>query len=238
MADPFGRALLDFHHEEQTEPLIQFDGENRREHPVEMFYFDAFTGERDGEAWMEDQLTGPLLDVGAGAGRDTLYFQQRFETVALEHSEHLVTLMDERGVRDAHHGDMFDLPAQFDPDRFAAALVRGTQLGLAKSMAGLREFLADLATVTTADATALVDCYDETAAAAPDLLGYRADPSSGLAFRVMTFEYEGDVGETLLFRLFSPERLREAASETAWAVEDVRPRGADSAYYMARLEKI
>jgi hypothetical protein len=145
--------------------------------------------------------------------------------------------MDDRGVADAREGDMFALPEQFAEDRFESALVRGTQLGLATSMAGLREFLDDLATVTTADATALVDCYDPTAAAAADMLGYREDPTPGLAFRVMTFEYEGEVGETLLFALFSPDKLREAASETGWAVEEVRESGPDSAYYMAALAK-
>jgi len=235
MADPFGRALREFHRDEQTAPLIQFDGGTRREHPIELFYFEPFTGEDETEAWIESRLRGPLLDVGAGAGRDALYFQERFETVALEHSQHLVALMDDRGVADAREGDMFALPEQFEEDRFASALVRGTQLGLAKSMAGLREFLADLATVTSSDATALVDCYDPTVGAAADLLGYRADPTPGLAFRVMTFEYEGEAGETLLFALFSPGRLREAASETSWTVEEIRDSGPDSAYYMAAL---
>jgi SAM-dependent methyltransferase len=238
MADPFGRALRDFQHGEQTEPLIQFDGAQRREHPVEQFYFGAFTGETEREAWLEDQLAGPMLDVGAGAGRDALYFQERVEVVALEHSQNLVDLMDERGVADARYGDMFALPEQFEDGRFASALVRGTQLGLAKSMAGLRAFLDDLATVTTSDATAVVDCYDPTDEGVEGMLGYREDPTPGLAFRVMTFEYEGEVGETLLFRLFSPERLREAAAETTWTVAEVRPRGGDSAYYMARLEKV
>jgi SAM-dependent methyltransferase len=235
MADPFGRALRDFHRDEQTEPLIQFDGEHRREHPIEQFYFEPFTGDTEREAWIEAHLRGPMLDVGAGAGRDALYFQGGFEVVALERSQHLVDLMDDRGVADARDGDMFALPEQFEDGRFASALVRGTQLGLAKSMAGLRGFLDDLATVTTPDATALVDCYDPTDEAVEGMLGYRSDPTPGLAFRVMAFEYEGEAGGTLLFRLFSPARLREAASDTGWTVTVVE-KSRDSPYYMAALE--
>lgn len=233
--NPFGRAVRDFSHDEQVAPLVQFDGQHRQEHPIEQFYFEPFDPDGD-ETWIADQLQGPLLDVGAGAGRDTLYFQQAFETVALEVSDSLVGLMRERGVEDARHGDMFALPEQFDADRFESVLVRGTQLGLAKSMAGLEQFLSDLATVTTETATVLLDSYDPTDDRAEELLGYRADPTPGLAFRVFAFEYEDEVGETLLFRLVSTERVREAAAATAWTVENVR-RSSESAYYMAALDK-
>ena len=234
-SDPFGRAIQDFYHDDQSEPLLQFDGEESEEHPIEQFYFEPFTADGD-EAWIERHLRGPLLDIGAGAGRDALYFQERFETVALEVSQHLVSLMNEREVADARHGDMFALPGQFDADRFESALVRGTQLSLAKSMRGIEEFLADLAEVTTPAATAVVDSYDPSDERASDLLGYREDPTPGLAFRLTNFEYEGDVSETLLFRLFSPERLRAAAAETAWAVDEVR-QSSEIAYYMAALQK-
>lgn len=233
--DPFGRAVRDHYHDEQSGPLLQFDGEQRLEHPIEQFYFGSFEEAGD-EAWIADHLSGPLLDAGAGAGRDTLYFQERFETVALEVSEPLVSLMRERGVEDVRHGDMFAPLEQFDADRFESVLVRGTQLGLAKSVAGVEQLLADLATSTTDAATVVLDCYDPTDDTAEELLGYRDDPTPGLAFRVFTFEYEDDVSETLLFRLVSPDRLREAAAETAWSVEEVRP-SSESAYYVAALEK-
>lgn len=229
--DPFGRALRDHYHGERTEPLIQRDGEETLEHPIEECYF----GE-SGEAasWLLDRFDGPLLDMGAGAGREALFFQDRFETVAMEVSEPLVELLGERGVEDARTGDMFDLRAQFDRDRFGSALAYGTQVGLAGSMHGLREFLGDLAHVTTPAATAVIDSYDPTRESTADLLGYRADPTPGLASRVMAFEYEGDHGEILLFRLFSPDRLREATIGTAWTVETIEE---DGSHYLAELAK-
>ena len=236
MSGPFGRALRDHFHDERTDPLVQFDGEQRRDHPVEEFYFESFDPEPGGEAWIDSQLSGPLLDVGAGAGRDALSFQEEFEMVAIEPSEELVALMDERGVADAREGDMFELPGQFGAGRFDSLLVRGTQLGLAKSMPGLQSLLSDFTAVTTDDGTALVDCYDPTDEGIDTLLGYRSDEAEGLAFRVMSFEYEGEVGETLLFRLFSPERLRAAAAETPWTVADVQE-SPESSYYMAALQK-
>jgi hypothetical protein len=257
MSDPFGRAIRDHHRGEREEPLVQRDGDWAREHPIERFYFSSFTGESDGERWLESRLDGPLLDLGAGAGRHALYFQERSETVAVEVSDHLVETMADRGVEDARRGDMFALREQFDRDRFRSALAIGTQLGLAGSMDGIRRFLNDLAYVTTPDATAVVDCYDPERVASGEgdesgegdggsggeereangMLGFRDDPAPGLASRVMHFEYEGDVSETLLFRLFGPDRLREAAVPTGWSVAEVRYGDEETPHYRAALAK-
>jgi hypothetical protein len=219
--DPFGRAIHDHHRGERDEPLVDRDGEERRDHPIEAFYFGEFDPESEADAWRASWLDGPLLDVGAGVGRDALYFQERFETVAIEVSEHLVATMDERGVHDARHVDMFALREAFDRDRFRSALAFGTQIGLTGSMQGLREFLGDLAHVTTSDGRALLHGYDPNREATADILGYRADLTPGLAYRVYHTEYENE-HETLLFRLFSPDRLREAAVGTGWDIADVR----------------
>jgi hypothetical protein len=237
-ADPFGRAIHDFHHDEQDNPLIQRDGEWAREHPIEAFYFGEFDEENERSRFITSWVDGPLLDMGAGAGRDTLYFQDRFETVAIEVSEYLVETMNERGVNDARRADMFALRETFERDRFRSAFAWGTQLGLAGSLHGLQEFLDDLAFVTTPDGTATLDCYDPERIRADEMLGYRADPTPGLAYRVMHFEYDGDIGQTLLFRLFSPDRLREAAANTDWEVAEIT-RGPDenSHHYQVALTK-
>ncbi|GAB3664221.1 class I SAM-dependent methyltransferase [Halopiger thermotolerans] len=214
MADPLGRAVRDHYRGERSEPLLDRDGDEVREHRIEEWYF----GDHEEDAWRDRWIEGPLLDMGAGAGRDALYYQERFETVALEVSDRLVETMRDRGVEDARRGDMFALREGFDRDRFRSAHAIGTQVGLAGSMAGVREFLADLAHVTTPDATAVLDNYAPELEATSGAFGYRADPTPGLAYRVYHLVYEGDVGRTLLFRLFSVDRLREATIGTPWEV--------------------
>lgn len=236
--EPFGRAVYDHYHGEREEPLIQRDGEQSLEHPIEEFYFQEYTEDEEYAEWLESRLDGPLLDMGAGAGKHALYFQERVETTAIEVAEDLVSVMDDRGVRDARVADMFSLPESFERDEFRSALAYGTQLGLAGSMDGLREFLGDLAFVTDKDATAVVDCLDPEREGTADLLGFRPDPTPGLAFRVMSFAYGGTVGDILLFRLFSPERLREATVGTPWEVSGVRYGPGESSYhYLAALSK-
>ncbi|WP_340100342.1 class I SAM-dependent methyltransferase [Salinibaculum salinum] len=236
MDDPFGRALRDHYHGECDDPLVHRDGAETAEHPIERFYFGTFPDDTQDAEWLRSWLDGPLLDVGAGAGEHALFFQTQFETVAIEPSEPLVETMRDRGVADARLADMFELLETFERDRFQSLLVHGTQLGLAGSRHGLRELLGEFASVTTTDATAVVDCYDPTAGEVSELLGYRSDPTPGLASRVLTFEYGDDVSETLLFRLFSPDRLREATTGTGWAVSDVQ-RPSNDHYYRAALTK-
>ncbi|MFW5935053.1 MAG: class I SAM-dependent methyltransferase [Halolamina sp.] len=214
--DPYGRAIRDHHRGERTEPLIDRDGAETRVHAIEEYYF----GERPPEDWFEPRVDGPLLDMGAGAGRDALYFQDRVETVAIDRSNHLVETMRDRGVEAARVGDMFGLREQFDRDRFGAALAIGSQLQLATSQRAVRQFLDDLAYVTTADATVLLDGYDPERAVEAGVFAVRDDPESGLAYRVYHCEYEGETGRTLLFRLFGVDALRDAAADTPWAVVD------------------
>lgn len=235
MADAFGEALLDHHRDEREASLFQRDGDEVLCHPVEDFYFGSFESEPD-SGWVASWLDGPLLDVGAGSGRDALYFQRQFGTVALEISHSLVTLLDERGVRRVRQGDLFALRDQFDRDRFRSVLALGTQVGLAKSMQGLTDLLGEFAYVTDADGTAVLDCYDPTHDGATEMLGFRPDPSPGLARRVVRYEYGDLIGDTLLFLLFSPDRLREATRGTEWAVADIRrPHG--TYHYRAALQK-
>jgi hypothetical protein len=220
--DPFGRAIRDYNRGEQDAPLIQRDGEETREHPIKENYFIEFDMTSGGRGeWRVSWLDGPLSDIGTGTERDTLYWQDHFETVAIEVSEHLVETMRDRGVQDARHADMFALPETFDRDRFQSVLAYGTQLGLAGSMQDLRQFLGDLAYVTVADATAVLDCFDPETDEIAEMLGYQADPTPGLAYRVMHFEYKDEVGKTLLFRLFSPDRVREAVVGTEWTVAEI-----------------
>jgi hypothetical protein len=233
--EPFARALRDHHLGERNGPLRVHGPDASRVHPIETFYFGD-PAEDDALSWIESWLDGPLIDFGAGVGRDALYFQERFETVAVEAAESLVRTMRDRGVDDARHGDLFDPRETVPDDRFRSVLIRGTQLGLAGSMPALRGTLADLDAVTTTDATAVVDAYDPDHAGTPTLVGFRPDPRPGLARRTIRFEYEGDRGDPLDFLLFGPERLRAAASAAGWAVVAVDySSAADTGYYRAAL---
>lgn len=218
MSDPFAQALYDFHFDEMRGPLLYRRGEETQEVGIE-FYFDEVTA--DG-SWLESWLDGPLLDMGAGAGRHSLYFQDQFETVAIEQNETLVEVLRDRGVTDARQVNMFTLSDAFEANAFRSAIAFGTQVGLSRSMQGLRQFLSDLSYVTTPDATAVIDGYDPEHEKTKEKLDYYDDPSKGLAYRLLQMEYDGILGDPWLYRLFTPDRIREATIDTEWEISEVK----------------
>jgi len=231
MSDPFAQALHDYHFDELREPLRYRRGETTEEVGIG-FYFDEVDLEG---SWLASWLDGPVLDMGAGAGRHALTLQEQFETVAIEQSEPLVELLRDRGVDDARRVDMFEQREAFEADRFESAIALGTQACLSRSMRGLEAFLDDLAFVTTTDGTAVIDGYDPEHEHTKEKLDYYEDAPEGLAYRVLQLEYDGTLGEPWLYRLFTPDRIREVAADTDWTVADVQY-GPENLYQVA-LEK-
>lgn len=236
--DPIGHAMLDFGRGEYEEGACRHidGGDEIRAHIHENYFTPR-------EEWYEDTLAllesleGPVVDVGCGAGQHALWLRDHGVAVeAFDLSPGAVEATRERGVEDARVMDMFDM--DFPRDRFRTALVNGTQAGLAGSLPGVRAFLSDLASVADDEGVVVVDSYDPGAIDPAEFFGYRPDPRRGIARRAFHAEYERDgereVGRTLSFVLFSPDRLRDIAVGTPWDLDEVIPR---EGYYKAVLTK-
>src|SRR6266516_7696989 len=86
---------------------------------------------------------GPVLDLGAGAGRASLYLQERgLRVTAVEASPGAVEVCRRRGVADVRLGDLNDPPADLP---WAGVLLLCGNLGLGGSWEGNRRLLARLA---------------------------------------------------------------------------------------------
>jgi SAM-dependent methyltransferase len=242
-SDPLGEAMCDYQDGGLRGDCRYVDGADTEDGHIRANYFTPV--EEWDSAWRDllDSFAGPVIDVGCGTGQTATYLQDRGrDVVGLDVSPGAAAAARERGVADARVMDMFELPAEFDPGQFASLLCKGTQLGLAGSLAGISDLLADFAAITTPDATAVVDNYDPTQLDDPaEMLGYRPDPREGVARRCFHFEYDRResggkrlIGRTLAFLLCSPRRLRDALVGTPWTVTEIRPQ---EVYYRAVLEK-
>lgn len=223
--------------------LVYRDGADVRDGRVAEYYFRPPPEWSTGALEALERLLaadGPVLDVGCGAGQHALWLEDRgVDVVGIDVSANAVRAARERGLEDACVMDMFE-PA-FESGRFRSIHAVGTQLGLAGSLAGIRDLLGAFGRVTDDGAIAVVDNYDPTDLDG-SILGYRPDPREGVAHRCFHFEYEREVdgepvrevGESLHFLLCSPDRLREATVGTPWVVDDVNSSGG---YYRATLSK-
>lgn len=240
-ADPLGRAMYDCQRGDRVGELVYRDGDDIEPHDVGGTYFTS------PDEWSADwkqqleALDGPVLDVGCGPGKHASWLQERgCDVVAIDVSPNAVRAARDRGLDRACLMDMFNLALQ--RDRFCSVIAIGTQLGLAGSIPGVRAFLSDLALVTDEGAVALVDSYDPAGLDPETFIGYRPDPRPGVARRAFHFEYhrpdngvgKREIGRTLSFVLFGPERLRDVVVGTPWELADVSP---GDSYYRARVAK-
>lgn len=237
-ADPLGRAMYDHLSDDRAGKLVYRDGADAEPHDVAGTYFTDPAEWSAARRQRLASLEGPVLDVGCGAGKYASWLAASGQgVVAVDSSPLAIATARRRGLQNALVMDMFALG--FDRDRFRAALVVGTQSGLAGSLPGVGAFLTDLARVTTPDATAIVDSYDPGSVDPDSLIGYRPDPRPGVARRAFHFEYDRpdgqrEVGPTLAFVLFGPERLRDLLVGTPWELTAVWPQ---TGYYRAKLAK-
>jgi SAM-dependent methyltransferase len=227
--------MLDYARDEYDADCVYRDGEEVRDASIGDFYFRPESEWSERERTDVDSVSGPVLDLGCGAGRHALALQERdVDVLATDVSPHAVQAASERGVTHAVRMDMFDL--RLPEDHYRSVLALGTQVTLAGSMERLAAFFADLERVVTDDARAIVDGYDPTEPTCADLLGYRADPREGLARRSFRFQYGDEFGDRIEMLLFAPARLDEALAGTEWQVADLLAAD-DSAHFRAVLTR-
>lgn len=158
--DAWGEALVD-HHRGRWTPLPELEvrggGAGDAMHP-EWF----FRGADEWYGWerslLAEALRSPALDLGAGAGRASLWLQQQgVDVTAIDSSAGAVEVCRERGVADARLGDVTDPPTD-KPWRLFLLLCGN--LGLGGSPAGTRRLLQRLAEISVPDALLVGDTVD------------------------------------------------------------------------------
>ena len=123
--------------------------------------------------WWERELLplavqGPVLDLGAGAGRASLWLQdQGIAVTAVDSSEGAARVCRERGVRDVRVGDLNAPP---DDHRWRMILLLCGNLGLGGSWDGNRALLTRLAELAAPDAVLVGDSVEPNG---PPELGLR-----------------------------------------------------------------
>jgi SAM-dependent methyltransferase len=143
--DAFGSALLDYLEGKDVAELVLEDRSGWTGPAMRPEWF--FRGFEQWDWWDREILPlveqGPVLDLGAGAGRAALYLQQRgLPVTAVDASPGAAEVCRRRGVADVRLGDVNDPPQD---RRWGAVLLLCGNLGLGGSWDGSRRLLARLA---------------------------------------------------------------------------------------------
>lgn len=155
--DAFGAALLDYQ-EGKDVPELVLEVQDGQSGPA--MHPEWFFRRYEQWDWWDRELLplieqGPVLDLGAGAGRAGLYLQERgLRVTAIEASPGAAEVCRRRGVADVRQGDVNDPPGDLP---WSAVLLLCGNLGLGGSWEGNRRLLARLAELAAPGAVLIGD---------------------------------------------------------------------------------
>lgn len=201
--------LLLLHHLDRDEPVwfntsTWWDGDDLRN----FLFFDRIAS-----------IRGPVLDVGAGAGRTSLPLQQRgIEVVALDRESACVEAMRKRGVEQVVHSDIHD----YAPGRtFATILLMDSTFGMVGVPDGVPPLMKKLDELLAAEGVILIqDAYRE---ANRSVMNAR-------------FEFHGRMGEPFRWLYVGPLALADLVRPLGWDVKVVAQTDTEW-YYVAELRR-
>jgi SAM-dependent methyltransferase len=231
--DPYSATLLDYQEgNTSARVLIQREDGQRGVLPASIYFRPP--GELlPFERVALDLCHGHVLDVGAGAGVHALAVQDHgLPVTAIDISPQAVSIMRERGVRDARVADIFT----FQDGSFDTVLLLGNGIGLAGRLAGVVPFLRRLERLVAGSGQLLVHSVDvRCSSRAADLAYQTANRNTGRYFGEVqvTFRYDAAIGSPFWWVHVDGDTLADLARVAGWRSE-VMARQEDG-NYLARL---
>jgi SAM-dependent methyltransferase len=236
MRDLLGRVLRDYHDDElKAAPVHRRDDDHTSRAPAEWYFLP-------GEEWPDferagvGKVRGDVLDVGCGAGRTSLWLQERgHHVLAVDRSPGALAVASDRGVARVAVADVDLLPVT--ADEYDTVVFAGLQFAVGTDRRDLAERLRRLWTVVPPGGRIVADLSDPTRVVDPEHAEYQADHTveEGLTHRRFRLEYDGETGPWMDLLSVSPDVLEDLAAETGWLVGSLEHDG--GARYWAVLER-
>ena len=234
--DTFGEAFMAHYRGEPSIHQTERDDGYVTEMDASM-YFASYEEwpEYEREAMLEAK--GRVLDVGLGAGRHSLWLQERGrEVMGIDLSPLAVEVSRLRGVRDARVVDVASM--DFPDGCFDTVLMMGANLGIVGEIPEIRRVLSSLDRVTKPDAIIIGSTRDPLKTENPAHLAYhemnrrRKKPPGLVRIRVNFRDVKGELFD---FLMMGEELLSEILEPTNWEVSKIY--GSGNGDYIAVLSK-
>ncbi len=222
--ESFGQALLAYWRGNESAVLIhEFRTGQKKSLPVSVFF------RSHGEFLPTDNAfencQGQILVVGAGTGVHVLELEKRgYEVTAIDICPQAVHIMKERGIKDARQQDFL----QFDGERFDTIFMLGHNIGLCKTLKGIKGLLRRCERLLRPGGQLLVNSAKEPGSANfPNQKGYPGE----LEFRL---SHEENVGPWMRWLHVDFETLTSHALECDWSIEKLI--STEEGGFLARLK--
>lgn len=183
-------------------------------------------------------VKGKILDIGAGAGRVSLYLQKNgYDVTAIDKSPLAIKVCKKRGVKHAKVLPIEQM-GKFKPNTFDTVIMFGNNFGLFGSFKRAKLLLKKLHKITSPSALILAESNDVYKTDDPVHLSYhkfnekRGRMPGQLRIRIRFKKY---IGDWLDYLLVSKGQMKEILKDTGWKVRKFID--SDKSIYIAIIEK-
>jgi 2-polyprenyl-3-methyl-5-hydroxy-6-metoxy-1,4-benzoquinol methylase len=181
---------------------------------------------------------GRVLDIGCGAGRHSLYLQQKgFDVTAIDKSPGAIEVCQLRGLKNTMVRPIANVD-EFAPNSFDTILMLGNNFGLFGDPNNAKLLLDKLSRVTSPEARIIAATLNPYKTERTEHLEYhelnrqRGRMPGQIRMRV---RYGRTIGEWFDYLFVSPAEMEEVVADTAWRIKDFI--GAEEPNYIAIIDK-
>lgn len=219
MEDVFGKVYIDFY--EKKGPLCYFIERNdgllsfRRS---ELYFqnFDHWSKEEQNLIQtIFDNKFKSVLDIGAGAGRVSLYLQDRgVDVVALDNSHGAIEVCQSRGIKKTYQGNIFSYKST---QSFDCVLLLGNNLAIGMDYEGTKKLLLKCKELIKSNGQILLQFVSPVPTENSDHLNYQElNKAQGRRIGEITNRLRYRTMKTSWFKLFLPteKEFEELIEET------------------------
>jgi len=183
-------------------------------------------------------VRGKVLDIGCGAGRHSIYLQEKgFDVTGIDASPGAVRVCKSRGLKKALVRPIAEVD-KFRSRAFDTVLMLGNNFGLLGNLRGGKRLLRALHRITSPDARIIAETRNPEKTRNPHHLAYQRWNQSRGRMRGqirIRIRFEKTIGEWFDYLFVSPDEMRMFLEGTGWEIE--RLLGADGSNYCAILRK-
>jgi len=235
--DAYGQEMWTYHNGEESLEIVERDDGYIEASPTPRIYFSKYEDWAPHEKKAMESVKGRILDIGCGAGRHSLYLQEKgFDVLGIDNSPLAIEVCRLRGLKKAEVMSIEDVNLQLNT--FDTVLMMGNNFGLFGSLKKARRLLIRFRKMISNNGLIIAETLDPYKTDNPAHLEYqefnrkRGRMRGQLRIRIRFGKYATRWFDYLIV---SKAEMKEILRGTGWKVKEFIDSG-DSGY-IALIEK-